>query len=70
MRKAGADASPAGGPYLRIVLHDVIVTNVQQGNHSARFSFGRSEVLGGPTPTPTPVVKPAAVAPGAVAPRK
>lgn len=68
MRKAGGDPSSAGKPPLRYILHEVIVTNVNPADHGAKFSFGRSEVEG--APTPTPVVRPTAVAPRAVAPKK
>ncbi len=67
MRKAGGDPSAAGKPYLRYILHEVIVTNVNPADHGAKFSFGRSEVEG--APTRTPVVRPTTVPPRAVAPK-
>ena len=68
MRKSGGDPSGAGKPAPRYILYDVVVTNANAADHGAKFSFGRSEVEG--APPPTPVVRPASVAPGAVAPKK
>jgi type VI protein secretion system component Hcp len=67
MRKAGGDPSSAGKPFLVYHFYDVIVTNASATDHGAKFGFGRSEVEG--APTPTPVVRPATVAPRAVAPK-
>jgi len=66
MRKSGGDPSSAGKPLPSYRLYDVVVTNANPADQSAKFSFARYEVEG--APTPTPAVKP--TTPMAVAPKK